>query len=160
MADIKLTVLFGTETGNSEKLAKQVVAEANKRSYATVIKPIGGLTPNDLTNAGLVLVVISTWGEGDPPSAAEKFCKAIYEAKAPNLSDNFLFSVLALGDKTYADFCGCGRKVEESIVRLGGTKMMPRQDLDVDFDADFNAWQAKFFARIEQLAEIKSAVAA
>ena len=129
------------------------VAEAEKRSYATVIKPIGGLSPNDLANTGLLLVVISTWGEGDPPGSAEKFCKALYEAKAPNLSDNFLFSVLALGDKTYADYCGCGRKVEESIIKLGGTKMMPREDLDVDFDADFKVWQTKFFARIEDLAE-------
>ncbi len=152
MADIKLTVLFGTETGNSEKLARQVVAEAEKRSYATVLKPLGPMSPADLANTGLTLIVISTWGEGDPPSSAEKFCKAIYEAKSPDLSNTTLYTVLALGDKTYADFCGCGRKVDESIARMGGVKMMPRQDLDVDFDADFKVWKDKFFSRIEALA--------
>jgi sulfite reductase (NADPH) flavoprotein alpha-component len=152
MPDIKLTVLYGTETGNSEKLAKQVIAEATKRAYATEIKAIGTMSPEDLSKTGLTLIVISTWGEGDPPGSAEKFCKALYAAKAPNLSETTLYTVLALGDKTYADYCGCGRKVDESLARMGGVKMMPRQDLDVDFDADFKVWQEKFFSRIETLA--------
>ncbi len=152
MPDIKLTVLFGTETGNSEKLAKQVIAEANKRSYATVLKAASTLSPEDLASTGLTLIVISTWGEGDPPSSAEKFCKALYSASKPDLSSSTLYTVLALGDKSYADFCGCGRKVDESLAKLGALRMMPRQDLDVDFDADFKVWQDKFFARIESLA--------
>lgn len=152
MADIKLTVVYGTETGNSEKLAKEVIAEANKREYATDIKSVANLKPDSLKDMGLLLVVISTWGEGDPPAQAEAFCKELYKATGPDLSDNVLYSVLALGDTSYEDFCGCGRRVDESIAKMGGVQMMSRKELDVDFEADFKAWKEQFFKRIEELA--------
>lgn len=152
MPDIKLTVIYGTETGNSEKLAKQVVSEANKKEYVTDLKSVSQLKASSLKDMGLLLVVISTWGEGDPPAQAEAFCKELYKATGADLSDNVLYSVLALGDKSYADFCGCGRRVDESIAKMGATRMLERKELDLDFDADFKTWNEQFFKRIEELA--------
>jgi sulfite reductase (NADPH) flavoprotein alpha-component len=150
--DVKLTVLYGTQSGNSESLAKKIIDEADKIGYSTDVKNIKDLKVRDLANIGLSVIVISTWGEGDPPGDAENFCKELYSAREPDLSSSVLYTVLALGDRSYADFCGCGRRVDESFTKLKANKFLPRQELDVDFETDFNKWKKTLFDKIAFLA--------
>ncbi len=153
-----LNVLFGTESGNSEKLAtsieltaKEVVKQAGDAlKFDVVRKNLKDVKVEDLAAMEYAVVVISTWGEGDPPGSAEKFCKSLYTASSPDLS-KMKYAVLAMGDKAYQDFCGCGRRVDESLAKLGAKAVVPRQDMDLDFASGFEKWEVEFFTKMAPL---------
>ena len=102
----------------------------------------------NLKNEKKLAIVISTWGEGDPPDDAEEFCFDLYDGKAGDLP-GVEFSVCSLGDSSYDDFCGCGRKVEEALVKAGAKKILDRADLDVDFEDGYEEWANKFIATLK-----------
>ncbi len=139
MSDNKLTVLFGTMTGNAEDLATQIQEKADELGFETQLKDLAEYPAGDLAKESEVAIVISTWGEGDPPDEAEDFYYAIVDGKVPGL-DNLKFSMVSLGDSSYDDFCGCGRKLEESLTKQGASRVMDRVDLDIDFEEGFEAW--------------------
>lgn len=146
-----LNVLFGTESGNSEKLANSIDLTAKEIAkhlkFEVVKRNLKDTKVADLASMENFVIVISTWGEGDPPGSCEKFCKELYAAQNPNLS-SANYAVLAMGDKSYEDFCGCGKRVDESLSRLGATKIIPRKDMDLDYAAHFENWAVEFFTAI------------
>lgn len=150
-----LNVLFGTESGNSEKLAMSIENTAkeltklagDKAKFDVVRKNLKDLKVADLEKMDNIVVVISTWGEGDPPGSSEKFCNELYKASSPNLSGKN-YAVLAMGDRSYADFCGCGRRVDESLARLGANSIMTRKDMDLDYASHFENWEVELFTKL------------
>ena len=150
-----LTVLFGTESGNSEKLAssieltaKEITKQAgDKAKFEVVRKNLKDVKVADLAAMENIVVVISTWGEGDPPGSAEKFCKELFAASSPSLAGKN-YSVLAMGDVAYADFCGCGKRVDEALSKLGAKAILPRKDMDLDFATGFENWAVELFTKL------------
>ena len=69
----KLTVLYGTESGNAEKLADLSAKEATKRGVHATVKNMADISPGDLAKVENLLVIVSTWGDGDPPESATTF---------------------------------------------------------------------------------------
>lgn len=143
----KVKVLFGTMTGNAEELANDLVDRLRAAGHEAELDDAGGYPVDRLREEAMVAVVISTWGEGDPPDDAEEFCHDLYDGKAGDLS-NLKFTVCALGDTSYEDFCGCGRKVEEALLAAGATKLTERAELDVDFEDGYEAWAERFVAAL------------
>ena len=139
MSEQKLTVLFGTMTGNAEDLATQIQEKADELGFQTDLKDLADYAAQDLTELSEVAIVISTWGEGDPPDEAEDFYYAVIDKKVSDLS-NLKYTVVALGDSSYDDFCGCGRKLDESLSEQGAIRVFDRVDLDIDFEDGFETW--------------------
>ena len=148
-----MLILFGSQTGNAEGLAKKVKAAADK---------VGGFTPRlldmakfdaaDLPKENNLLVITSTWGEGDPPDNAAGFMDKLAADEFPRL-EALRYSVLALGDRNYEDFCGCGRKLDERLATLGARRVLARQDCDTDYDAPAKAWLDAVLPILQQPAE-------
>jgi len=134
-----ITVMFGSMTGNAEELAERTAERLQEEGYEVSLENLDSYEPADLEKVQRAIVVISTWGEGDPPDECEDFCYALYDGEVPNLA-HMDFCVLALGDSSYDDFCGCGRKVDEALEKQGATRFMDRKEVDVDFDDDFEQW--------------------
>lgn len=134
----KLTVLFGTESGNSEVLADRAVKEAKKRGFQAVMKNMSEVSPSDLAGTPNLLVIVSTWGDGEPPDSAAAFYKD-FMASGVSL-EGVGFSVCALGDSSYDKFCQTGRDIDARLETLGARRVAPRQDCDVDYEDAYTAW--------------------
>ena len=137
-----LTILYGSESGNSESLAMKAKKAAAKLNFDAKILDMADVDPSALAKAKNLIVYISTWGEGDPPQRAVDFYNALMSDSAPKL-DGVRFAVLALGDTAYVNFCQTGRLIDERLQALGGKRAADRIDLDLDFAKAANAWTEK-----------------
>ncbi len=142
----KLVVLFGTESGNSETLADRAVKEAKKRGFQAVMRNMADLAPADLAKVTNLLVIVSTWGDGEPPDAAVSFYK---EFMATSVAlGSVRFSVCALGDTSYEKFCQTGKDIDARLETLGAKRVADRQDCDVDYEEAFSSWLAGSLAAL------------
>ena len=134
-----LLIGFGSQTGTAEQLAKKIAKESAGRGFAAQVKELNAITLDMLKGTPRFLIVTSTWGDGDAPDNAVDFFKALHADSAPKL-ESLSYSVLALGDKNYSDFCGAGRKFDERLKALGASCVLPRTDCDVDYESNANKW--------------------
>jgi len=136
-----LTVLFATESGNSEALARKAAKDAGRLGFAARVLDAAEATPADLAKARNLLVVASTWGEGEPPQRAIDLLRALMADDAPRL-DGVSYAVLALGDRAYAQFCETGIVLDDRLAALGARRAAPRIECDLDYEAPAAAWLA------------------
>src|SRR5450755_2968811 len=134
-----LTILFGTESGNGEALAARARKSAAKLGFAVKLADMAGTTPAQMAEVPNLLLIASTWGEGDPPQRAIDFYETLLADDAPRF-EKTRFAVLALGDRAYAQYCEIGRRMDERLAALGGTRIVDRIECDLDFEAPAGAW--------------------
>ncbi len=139
---IPLTILFGSQTGTAESLAKRAAKEAGKRGFAATILDMAQTDAAKLAQEKNLLVIVSTYGDGEPPDSAKSLHTALHvaaSASKPTLSA-LRYGVCALGDSNYAQFCKCGQDFDAFLGQLGATRVTPRTDCDLDYEAPFIAW--------------------
>ncbi len=134
----KITIVYGTETGNSKKLATTFAAKAKQNRITAKVIGMDQYRLTDLTKEEYLLAVISTHGEGEPPAAAKPFYDHIHNNGFR--LDKLKYSVLALGDTSYPLFCKTGEDVDAQLNKLGGNRIAPIQKCDVDYDEDADKW--------------------
>jgi sulfite reductase alpha subunit-like flavoprotein len=132
-------ILYTTVTGNAESLANMLAEMLRRIGLTAHIRDMAHCQPNVLTQAKCVLVVASTYGDGEPPDDAAPFWEAIVHGYGLDLS-GVKYSVLALGNTTYDHFCKCGRELDAALERHGALRFYPRVDCDVDYEAAAEAW--------------------
>jgi sulfite reductase (NADPH) flavoprotein alpha-component len=136
---VPLLILFATESGNAETLAASVRKAAQKLGFAPRVADVATISVAEAARAENLLMIASTWGEGDPPQRAADFYQAILAPDAPRF-DKTRFSVLALGDRAYVNFCSTGRIFDERFAALGAKRLAPVLECDVDYAAAANGW--------------------
>jgi sulfate adenylyltransferase small subunit len=134
----KITIVYGTETGNSKKLATNFAATAKKNGIHAKVVSMDQYRVNDLSKEEYFFSIVSTHGEGDPPEAAKKFYDHIHQNGFQ--LGKLKYGVLALGDTSYPLFCKTGEDVDVQLQKLGGNRIVPLQKCDVDFEDDANTW--------------------
>lgn len=134
----KITIAFGTETGNSKKLASSFAAKAKKAGINAKIADLNQYRLNDLQKEEYFITIVSTHGDGEPPAAAKKFFDHIH-ANGLKL-EKMNYGVLALGDTSYPLFCKAGEQVDLQLSKMGAQRLVPLQKCDTDFEADAEAW--------------------
>ncbi len=139
-AAIPVTILVGSQTGNSEGLAKKLAKAMAKMNFAPTVIDMGSYDKAQLAQEQNVLIITSTYGDGEPPDNAEELHSFVRSEDAPNLA-NVNYSVLALGDSEYSGFCKCGIEFDEAFEKLGAKRIYPRVDCDVDYDDDYAQWR-------------------
>jgi sulfite reductase (NADPH) flavoprotein alpha-component len=134
----KITILYGTESGNSKKIATEFANQAKKSGVQAKLVSLDQYRLTDLQKEEHVLVVISTQGDGEPPASAKKFYDYLQEntLSLPKLN----FGVLALGDTAYPLFCKAGEDIDCRLQQLGATRAVAIQKCDTDFEEESQAW--------------------
>jgi sulfite reductase (NADPH) flavoprotein alpha-component len=149
---LPLTILFGTESGNAEALANSARKAASRLGFAPRLLDMAEATPDQLRSLPNIVVIASTWGEGEPPQRAADLYAALMADAAPRL-EGVRYAVLALGDRAYAQFCEIGRRFDERLEALGATRVVPRIECDLDYEAPANDWIGRALADIKQQAD-------
>jgi sulfite reductase (NADPH) flavoprotein alpha-component len=134
-----LTILYATESGNSEKLAGDAAKAARKLGLKPTLVDMADLEPSSLANIKRLMVIAATWGEGDAPARAVSAYADLMSDKAPSL-EGVSFGVLALGDTAYVEFCAIGKAIDKRLEELGGTRIADRVDCDLDFAKPAADW--------------------
>jgi sulfite reductase (NADPH) flavoprotein alpha-component len=142
-----IDVLFGTQTGNAEFLADELVAGAKARGLGGRAAALDAVTPEQLAEMTHVLVVTSTYGEGEMPDNAGLFWDAIQATTVPRL-EGLQYAVLGLGDTSYDEFCQAGKLLDTRFEQLGATRVHDRVDCDVDFEDAAALWSAAVLDRL------------
>lgn len=142
-------ILFGTESNNCADLADRTGSALKKAGLSASVVDMGDFTSDKLAQLRTVLVITSTYGNGDPPSNAEAL-HAYVMKKAPELP-HLRFAVLALGDKTYDRFCQCGKDFDRRLGELGARRLLDRQECDVDYDKPFKPWLERVIVALKAL---------
>ena len=134
----KVTIAYGTETGNSKKLAADFAAKVKKVGINAKLVSLDQYRLTDLTKEDYFVTVISTQGDGEPPIAAKKFYDHIHQNgfTVPKMK----YSVLALGDTSYPMFCKTGEEVDAQFEKLGATRFAPLQKCDLEYETEANEW--------------------
>ena len=135
---VRITIAYGTETGNSKKLATDFAAKAKKIGINAKLVSLDQYRLNDLPKEEYFLTIISTHGEGEPPAAAKKF----YDHVINNgfKVDKMKYGVLALGDTSYPLFCKAGEDVDVQLNKMGGERLVSLVKCDVDYETEAEAW--------------------
>ncbi len=134
-----LTIVFASESGNSEKLAGDMAKQARKLGFKPNVVDMADLELATLAGAKRLIVIAATWGEGEPPARATRVYNELMGEGAPRL-DGVEFGVLALGDTAYAEFCAIGKKIDERLAALGAKRVVDRVDCDLDFAEPSGKW--------------------
>jgi len=152
----KVTIAYGTETGNSKRVATDFAAKAKKIGINAKLVSLDQYRLNDLPKEEYFLTVISTQGEGEPPEAAKKFYDHIHNNGFK--LEKLKYSVLALGDTSYPLFCKTGEDVDEQLAKLGGSRIVDIQKCDVEYDEDANQWFEKVIKKLSETGQQANAV--
>jgi sulfite reductase (NADPH) flavoprotein alpha-component len=142
----KITIAYGTETGNAKRLAADFAARAKKSGINAKLVGLEQYRLSDLPREEYFFTVISTQGDGEPPAAAKKFFDHIY--KEGGKLDKMKYSVLALGDTAYPLFCKAGEDVDQQLQNLGGERIVPIRKCDTDFETEAGHWFDEVLARL------------
>ena len=134
-----INILFGTQTGNSESVAEDLSNFALSNGFKTQINALDDIEMNNLSKMKNVAIITSTYGEGEMPDNAQLFWNALSSNTAPQLN-NMNYSVLALGDTGYEEFCHAGKLLDTRLEQLGAKRITKRIDCDVDFEDLAEKW--------------------
>lgn len=134
-----VTVLYGTQTGNSRGLAERLKSEVEGTGVAARLLRVSDYPLRELKQERHLFVVISTQGDGDPPDDARAFMEFIASRKAPAL-DGLHYAVLALGDSSYPKYCAVGRGLDARLAELGARRIAPLAECDLEFDSVAAPW--------------------
>jgi sulfite reductase (NADPH) flavoprotein alpha-component len=134
-----LTILYATESGNAETLAGDLAKAARKSGLKPTLVDMADLDVATLAGSKRLVVIASTWGEGEPPARAARGYADLIGDAAPKL-DGLQYGVLALGDTAYAEFCAIGKAIDARLEALGANRVVERVDCDLDFATPARAW--------------------
>lgn len=133
------TILYGSQTGNAQQVAGKLKTALESQGVEVVLSAMSDFKTNNLKKQKNIFIITSTHGEGDPPDNAISFHSFLYGKRAPKLED-VSFSVLSLGDSSYEFFCKTGLDFDEQLEKLGGKRIVPRVDCDLDYDDQVSQW--------------------
>lgn len=145
-----LTILYATQGGNARSVAESLAANIQAQGYAPRLVSSENYRPRDLLKEKVLIVVISTQGEGEPPETAYELFKYLRGKKTSPLP-NLRYAIFALGDSSYEHYCQAGKELDHLLQARGAEPLAERIDADVDFQNQVPSWQEEILATVKKL---------
>ncbi|WP_199251938.1 assimilatory sulfite reductase (NADPH) flavoprotein subunit [Aeromonas veronii] len=134
-----LAILYGSQTGNAKGVATAIKAQAEARGLPVTLASMADYKPKQLKKESHLLVVVSTYGEGEPPESAVDLFEQLKKGKLGKL-DGLKFAVLGLGDSSYEFFCQTGKDFDDFLAKAGAERVYELASLDVDYQDAAKSW--------------------
>ncbi|HEY0923096.1 assimilatory sulfite reductase (NADPH) flavoprotein subunit [Rheinheimera pacifica] len=147
-ASASLTILFGSQTGNARHVAEALAKQAQGKGIVAKVVDMAEYKTTQLKNEQYLVIVTSTYGEGEPPENAIGLHNFLFSKKAPKLA-GLKYAVLGLGDTSYEFFCKTAQDFDQRLAELGATSVLSRIDLDVDYQAQADSWSNELVTKLE-----------
>lgn len=145
VAGTPMQIFYGSQSGNAEVLVKDLKKYAASQGFEATINELDSLSPAELAAHTHVLIVCSTFGEGEPPDNAKNFYTSLMQDDSLALPTSLNFSVCGLGDSSYTFFNKCAADISERLTTAGATQCQQFMSCDVDFDDDYAQWKEEVF---------------
>lgn len=155
-AAASLTILFGSQTGNARHIAEALAKQAQGKGITAKVVDMAEYKTSQLKNEQYLVIVTSTYGEGEPPENAIGLHNFLFSKKAPKLT-GLKYAVLGLGDTSYEFFCKTAQDFDSRLTELGAVSVQARADLDVDYQAQADNWSNEVITKLEP--ELKASAA-
>ncbi|GLQ98411.1 assimilatory sulfite reductase (NADPH) flavoprotein subunit [Dyella mobilis] len=138
-AQARLTVLYGSQTGNAKRIAEDLGRRATSAGLAVRVVRADAYPTRELKQERLLYLVVSTQGDAEPPDDSRALVEFLNGARAPKL-EGLRYAVLGLGDSSYPQFCAIGRQLDERLATLGAQRLLPTGEADVDLETVTQPW--------------------
>lgn len=143
-ADADLLVAYASQTGNAARLAEATATALRGSGARVACASLSALRPSDLGHYRDTLLIASTTGAGALPESAQRFVQALGRSALAGAN----FSLLALGDRRYAQFCGGAQRLREALLARGATESSPWERVDGNPDHPWRDWAARQVRRL------------
>lgn len=150
-----LTILYGSQTGNGQGVAEALADLARNSGFSVSLQSLADFRPANLKRERQVVFVVSTHGDGEPPDDAELFHEFLLAGKTGQLPD-LKYSVLALGDSSYVNFCQTGREFDARLAELGAARLAPLTECDLDYEHAARSWTGQVMESLPGLLQSKA----
>lgn len=144
-----INIISASQTGNAKSLSERLCDFLNKNNKKSILINALDYKFKKIKDEKILILIISTQGEGEPPEEALSFYKFIMSKKAPKLDDLY-FSIFALGDTSYNLFCQAGKDFDKRFQELGGKTLLDRFDADIEYEEDYKKWSEKLLISIDK----------
>jgi sulfite reductase (NADPH) flavoprotein alpha-component len=134
-----LNILFGTQTGNAQNLALTIGDTLTQNGIQNEVRDMGAVDPDDILEMNFLLIVTSTFGDGEPPDNASEWMSALKFGEGTAL-DHLKYAVIGLGDRYYPHFNQCGKDFDQYLSKRGAHAMLKRLDCDLYFEEQYEDW--------------------
>lgn len=151
----EVTLLWASQTGNSEALAESFAEKIKQAGCQVNIQEMNSFSIAELNKTQNLLCISSTFGDGDAPDNGQNFWNDL-TCKEDIKLDHLNYSVLALGDQNYDQFCGHGKKLDQKLAELGASRIFDRIDCDTDFQDKAEQWLNRILVKLAETTKIKA----
>jgi len=150
-SSLRIAILYASQSGTAEGLARKLAKELKAQGHQPAVSTLVGYSPAALAAEKFALIFASTYGDGEAPDGVQPFYEELCLEHFPRF-EKLSYSVFALGDRHYENFCKFGRDLDTKLAALGANRLSNRIDCDVDVDEPLAQWKAEVLSRLSETA--------